>query len=316
MKRSLVTSLAGMALALAAAAPASAGSTITVALLGEGGGRVADTKGILDCPDVCSGDFARYFSVADQAAILSASPDNGSIFTGWDGACSGTKATCEVQPFQNSVEFVEARFERLPIFGISGLNVSVAGSGAGSVSGAGIACPGDCSQSYLNAAAVALTAAASPGSNFTGWSGACSGTAPTCKLTMGTGKKVTATFGADPPSTGGTVGTGGTGETGGQTGPGAAPGKCTIVGTAGNDVLTGTPGRDVICGRGGHDALAGAGGADVLIGGRGADLLRGGRGRDVFYARDARRDRLNGGRGIDRARVDGKDRKRSIESVF
>jgi Ca2+-binding RTX toxin-like protein len=316
MNRSLVTSLVGMVLALAAAAPASADSTIAVALLGQGGGRVADTKGLLDCPGVCLGDFERYFSTADRAATLSASPDNGSIFTGWGGVCSGTKPTCDVQPFQDSIEFVNARFERLPIFGISGLNVSVAGGGAGSVSGPGIACPGDCSQSYLNGAVVTLTAAASPGSSFTGWSGACSGTAASCNLTMGTGKKVTATFGAVPPSTGGTGGTGGTSGTGGQTGPAPAPVKCTIVGTPGNDMLTGTPGRDVICGRGGNDTLAGAGAADVLIGGRGADLLRGGRGRDVFYARDARRDRLNGGRGVDRARVDGKDRKRSIESVF
>jgi Ca2+-binding RTX toxin-like protein len=226
------------------------------------------------------------------------------------------QATCKIQPFYNGVRFVEAHFVPLPIFGIVGLNVTVAGGGAGGVTGPGIACPGDCSQSYLKGAEVTLFADEEPGSTFAGWSGACSGAAPACKLAMGSGKKVTATFDADPPAPGGTGGSGGTGGPGGQPGPVPPLGRCTIEGTAGDDVLTGTPGPDVICGRGGNDTLAGARGADVLIGGRGADLLRGGRGRDVFYARDRRRDRLKGGRGIDRARVDARDRKRSIESTF
>jgi Ca2+-binding RTX toxin-like protein len=309
----------GIGAALAAAGPASADSTIVVGLYGQGGGRVADAKGILDCTDYCSGDFERYFATSDRAATLTASPDNGSVFTGWDGACSGTKPTCDIQPFFNRVEFVEAHFQPLPIFGLAGLSVSVAGSGAGRVTGLGIACPDDCTQSYLKGTEVTLTADAGPEASFGGWSGACSGAAPTCKLTIGAGRKVTATFDADSPSPGGVGGTGGTGGTGGAGGqPGQTPPveKCTILGTAGDDVLTGTPGRDVICGRGGNDTLAGARGADVLIGGRGADLLRGGRGRDVLYARDRRRDRVNGGRGIDRARVDARDRKRSVEVTF
>jgi Ca2+-binding RTX toxin-like protein len=316
MRRSLAVMLVGVAAAVAAAGPASADSTITVGLFGEGGGRVADTKGLIDCTDYCVGDFERYFSTSDTAATLTASPDNGSVFTGWDGDCSGTQATCKIQPFYNGVRFVEAHFAPLPIFGIVGLNVTVAGNGTGSITGPGIACPGDCSQSYLKGAEVTLLAGEEPGSTFAGWSGACSGAAPACKLTMGTAKKVIATFAAKPPAPGGTGGTGDTGGTGGQ--PGQAPplSLCSIEGTAGDDVLTGTPGRDVICGRGGNDTLAGARGADVLIGGRGADLLRGGRGRDVLYARDRRRDRVNGGRGVDRARVDRKDRKRSIESTF
>jgi hypothetical protein len=277
---------------------------------------VADPKGIIDCTHYCEGDFERYFAVNDRAATLTASPDNGSVFTGWDGDCSGTQATCEIQPFYNGVRFVEAHFQPLPIFGLAGLNVSVAGNGAGSVSGSGIACPGDCSQSYLKGAVVTLIADPEPGSSFSGWSGACSGAEPACKLTMGAGKQVTATFDATPTSPGGPGETGSPGGTGDQPGPAPPVGTCTITGTAADDVLTGTPGRDVICGLGGNDTLAGAGGADVIIGGRGADLLRGGRGRDVFYARDRRRDRLRGGRGIDRARVDRKDRRRSVESTF
>ncbi len=62
----------------------------------------------------------------------------------------------------------------------------------------------------------------------------------------------------------------------------AAPPKCTIVGTAGNDHLRGTAGPDVICGRGGDDVLLGLGGEDILRGGRGDDVLIGGAGLDTL----------------------------------
>jgi Ca2+-binding RTX toxin-like protein len=130
-------------------------------------------------------------------------------------------------------------------------------------------------------------------------------------------------------------------------------GRCTIVGTPGDDVLVGTPGRDVICGFGGDDVLSGRGGGDVLLGGRGSDVLQGnsgkdtlsggggpdtlvggagadrltgGRGTDVFrggpgadllVARDGRPELVSGGRGRDRARVDrGLDRLRSIAELL
>jgi acid phosphatase type 7 len=87
----------------------------------------------------------------------------------------------------------------------------------------------------------------------------------------------------------------------------------TIVGTPGPDVLTGTPGDDVILGRGGNDRIRGGRGNDTIEGGRGrdvlygdagADRLVGGPGRDILFARDGVRDRVYGGLGRDRARVD------------
>lgn len=318
MKRTLATCLGGMALALVGAGPASADSIVNVAMLGAGSGRVADTdtRGGIDCPGQCSADYENAFQLRDRVT-LSASPGNFSVFQGWGGACSGTQPTCQVAAFFNATKAVTARFEPLPLLGISGLSVSVAGAGAGTVTGPGVACPGDCSQRYLRSAAVALTATPAVGSSFAGWSGACSGTSPTCNLTMSASRSVTATFRANPaqdpapaPSSGPT----------GSTGPIGAPvkpGRCTVLGTAGADVLTGTPGRDVICGLGGRDTLIGRAGADTLIGGGAADLLRGGRGRDVLYARDRRKDRVLGGPGSDRARVDiRRDARRSVESLF
>jgi hypothetical protein len=337
--RLLLACLLSLALALAAASQASAASVANVELLGAGSGRVITDGGEIDCPGLCSADLQSRFEIVSPTVTFTATASQGSIFAGWGGACSGTQASCEIDQFYDETKTITARFERLPIFGTSGLTVSVAGSGAGTVTGQGIACPGDCSQSYLQDAAVALTAAPASGSHFAGWSGACSGTSATCDLSMNAGKSATATFTADPAGDEGSSGAGSTGggslDPGGQSGfPGALQG-CTVVGTAGDDVLTGTRARDVICGLGGKDRLIGGTGNDVLRGGAGADRLKGGaggdrliagagadrlaggRGRDTLYARDRVRDRLDGGAGSDRARVDRRlDVRSSIESVF
>ena len=66
-----------------------------------------------------------------------------------------------------------------------GLTVFKNGSGAGTVTSApgGIACGTSCAAQFGAGTEVALTAAASPGSRLTGWSGPCTGTGP-CRLTM------------------------------------------------------------------------------------------------------------------------------------
>jgi len=54
-----------------------------------------------------------------------------------------------------------------------------------------------CTTDYpeAQAPAITLTATAGSRSTFTGWSGACSGTATTCTVSMNSDKSVTATFG-------------------------------------------------------------------------------------------------------------------------
>ena len=70
---------------------------------------------------------------------------------------------------------VTATFTLDPVF--FSLGVTLAGDGSGSVSSdpAGIDCPTDCAEDYLEDSVVTLTATPASGSSFAGWSGDCSG---------------------------------------------------------------------------------------------------------------------------------------------
>jgi aryl-phospho-beta-D-glucosidase BglC (GH1 family) len=75
------------------------------------------------------------------------------------------------------------------------LTVTKAGAGTGTVtsSPAGVSCGSTCSASFASGTSVTLTAAATSGSTFAGWSGACTGTG-TCTVSMASAQSVTATF--------------------------------------------------------------------------------------------------------------------------
>ena len=76
------------------------------------------------------------------------------------------------------------------------LTVSKSGTGAGTVTAntGGLNCGSTCSATYASGTSVTLTAAAATGSTFAGWSGACSGTAATCTVSMSQARSVTAAF--------------------------------------------------------------------------------------------------------------------------
>lgn len=79
------------------------------------------------------------------------------------------------------------------------LSVSKDGTGSGTVTGPGIACGSDCSETYATDTQVTLSAAAATGSTFVGWSGACTGTG-SCQVTMDAAKSVKATFDSETPT--------------------------------------------------------------------------------------------------------------------
>jgi len=158
---------------------------LTVQSAGTGTGSVTSNPTGINCGATCSAGFATGSSVT-----LTATPDTGSTFASWSGACSGT-GTCAVTLTANTS--VTATFN-LTASGIL-LTVQSAGTGAGTVtsSPSGISCPQTCAAGFTKGTQVVLTAAPAAGTTFAGWSGLCTGLG-TCNLTLKASTKVTPTF--------------------------------------------------------------------------------------------------------------------------
>jgi len=174
--------------------------TLTVAKSGTGTGTVSSAPAGVSCGSDCSE------SVTPGAQFtLTASAAAGSTFAGWSGACSGT-GTCAVTV--SAATTVTATFNLNPVT----LTVTKSGTGAGTVTSApaGISCGSDCSESVAPGTPFTLTATATAGSVFAGWSGACSGTGA-CAVTVNAATTVTATFNPAPVTLSVTTGGAGSG---------------------------------------------------------------------------------------------------------
>jgi hypothetical protein len=161
--------------------------TLSVTRTGSGTGTVVSAPAGIVCGDACIASLEQ-----GTVVTLSATPALGSTFTGWSGGgCSGT-ATC--------VATITAATQVTATFALNAYSLTVvrAGSGTGSVTSTvpigAIDCGTTCGASFSHGATVVLAAAPSPGSVFTGWSGACTG-AGLCTLEMTQARSVTATFG-------------------------------------------------------------------------------------------------------------------------
>jgi hypothetical protein len=148
-----------------------------------GDGDVTSNPAGITCPNDCDQTYN-----ANTMVTLTAVPDAQRAFMGWSGGgCSGT-GTCVVT--MDASKSVTATFAN------NRLTVVRAGNGTGTVTSVpvGINCGNDCIQDYNTGTAITLTAVATPGSRFAGWSGGgCSGTG-TCMLTLNAPTTVTATF--------------------------------------------------------------------------------------------------------------------------
>ena len=82
----------------------------------------------------------------------------------------------------------------LPPANQASLTVTKAGTGVGAVSGNGISCGATCSVALASGTAVMLTVTPNAGSDFTGWSGDCSGTGTTFSFTFSATSTCIATF--------------------------------------------------------------------------------------------------------------------------
>src|SRR5262249_4865312 len=95
---------------------------LTVGKAGNGSGAVTSSPAGIDCGSDCSENYAR-----GTLVTLIASPDVGSTFAGWSGACSGT-GPCSAT--MNAAKAVTATFNKLQFT----LSVSKTGLGLGTVS--------------------------------------------------------------------------------------------------------------------------------------------------------------------------------------
>lgn len=163
------------------------------------------------------------------------------------------------------------------------LFVAKSGNGGGAITGSGINCGSDCSESYDVGTNVTLTASENATSVFTGWSGGgCTGIAP-CEVEVSATTTVEANFLAC------TI-----------TQNYFYAGTSWIYGTPGDDVICGTSAPDVIIDLGGDDYISGKGGGDVILGGMGNDFISGGPGNDYLFG-ELGDDILIGGDGTDYA---------------
>lgn len=159
------------------AVEAGPGRTLTVTLEGTGAGVVGSSPNAIQCPGTCQ----TYF-VQGTRVHLNATAEEGSVFTGWGGACSGTGA-CSITLHADAV--VQAGFDAsaVPTFPVS---VVITGLGSGTVVSdpSGIDCPGVCAAPFPQGSTVTLSHAADDHSQYGSWSGSCAGQGPgPCVLT-------------------------------------------------------------------------------------------------------------------------------------
>jgi RHS repeat-associated protein len=165
---------------------------LTVTKTGSGTGTLTSSPSGIDCGASCSSSFDW-----GTAVTLTAAPASDSLFQGWSGACTGTASVCTVTLDQ--AQNVTADF--VPAF--KPLSVATLGSGAGTISSSpsGIDCGNSCRADFAPNTVVTLTATPATGSTFGGWSGACTGSAATCTVTLDQARSVNATFSAPAVTT-------------------------------------------------------------------------------------------------------------------
>jgi hypothetical protein len=138
-----------------------------------GGGKVTSVPTGINCGSTCGAYYP------DAATVtLTAIPDEGILFDSWLGDCGGKVASCTVTMTQ--ARSVRAIFQ-IPVLNVFLVN-EYGGSGTVTSTPGIINCGSQCSWGYKLNTQVTLTATPAPGSVFTKWSGACTGTDTTCTV--------------------------------------------------------------------------------------------------------------------------------------
>lgn len=164
--------------------------SVTITKSGTGGGNVDSSDRLIACGSKCVSPYLN-----GALVTLTAKPSSGSVFGGWTGACTGLGTTCSV----SAVGHVDVGATFTPSTSgggggggggggtTTGATLTVKASGGkGMIVGAPgtINCGKVCSGSFPVGSAVTLSATPDPGFIFVNWSGACTGNAPTCTVTV------------------------------------------------------------------------------------------------------------------------------------
>jgi hypothetical protein len=198
-KVSVGTSTAGVTVTFSGGAAPPPSFTLSVDVTGNG--YVTSSNGTLWC--TASGGAGCTIQLPQNSSVsLSAVAASGSTsdFQDWAGDCDSF-ATTSCSLTMNGSKSVGADFNG-PDTTFT-LSAQTLGAGSGTIGGAGLKCSSSgisgCTSPEPSGATLTLSETASPGSVFTGWGGACTGTS-TCHVTMTTDKSVTATFASTAPT--------------------------------------------------------------------------------------------------------------------
>jgi subtilisin family serine protease len=167
--------------------------SLSITKSGTGFGAVTSNPAGINCGSQCTANYMNNVQV-----VLSPAANAGSIFGGWSGCDSISGFDCIVTMVANKV--VTANFiVQAPI--TYSLSVTKSGTGSGIVtsSPAGISCGSNCSALFNYGSYVTLTASASQGSVFSGWTGCETVNGNNCVVNMLSSKSVTATFDGSSP---------------------------------------------------------------------------------------------------------------------
>jgi len=129
----------------------------------------------------CGGNCTEQLAAGTPLTLTANAPGN-ALFGGWSGDCTNADPTCNLtvtRPMIVNADFVAV------------FNLSIGRGGSGTISGTpngafgtSIGCGSSCSAKFPVNTAVTLTATPLAGHTFVNWTGACSGTAPTCTLVI------------------------------------------------------------------------------------------------------------------------------------
>jgi hypothetical protein len=159
--------------------------SITVTKVGSG--TVAGAGGKINCGGTCTTTVA-----AGTSVTLSANAPSNGVFVGWSDPCNSPLLNCTVTV--NDAVNLTATFNTIYTLSIGRGGSGTVTGNPGGVNGTQINCGGNCSAKFTQGTTVTLTATPAAGLNFVNWTGACSGTVPTCNVTIQKDTQVQANF--------------------------------------------------------------------------------------------------------------------------